>query len=67
MVSQYVSSSFNTLNPGESDNIDFGGYYNAFVQMHLQLFNTAFIQYQTQVIEHVLILHITEILQTSVH
>ena len=27
---QYVSSSFNTLNPGESDNIDFGGYYNAF-------------------------------------
>ena len=28
--SQYVSSSFNTLNPGESDNIDFGGYYNAF-------------------------------------
>ena len=28
--SQYVSSSFNNLNPGESDNIDFGGYYNAF-------------------------------------
>ena len=28
--SQYVSSSFNTLDPGESDNIDFGGYYNAF-------------------------------------
>ena len=28
--SQYVSSSYNTLNPGESDSIDFGGYYNAY-------------------------------------
>ncbi len=27
---QYLSSEFNTLNPGESDNIDFGGYYRAF-------------------------------------
>lgn len=26
----YVSSSHNTLDPGESDNIDFGGYYDAF-------------------------------------
>lgn len=26
----YISTSFNSLAPGESDNIDFGGYYNAF-------------------------------------
>ena len=64
---QYVSSSFNTLNPGESDNIDFGGYIMLFVQIHLQLFNTAFIHFQILLIEHVLTLHITETLQISVH
>ena len=26
----FISSSYNTLNPGEADNVDFGGYYDAF-------------------------------------
>ena len=29
-ASTYISSSSNTLNPGEGDNSDFGGYYNAY-------------------------------------
>jgi len=29
----YISSSYNTLDPGEGDNVDFGGYYDAYCDL----------------------------------
>ena len=56
----YISTDHNTLDPGEVDNIDFGGYYDAYCNPSTATVQYCFLLIQIQQIEHVLQLHIMQ-------